>query len=156
MPDAVKDRVKLILKLAEDIFNAVPMTIPKEWISSDLTLAQLRVLLVLFTQGPSRMSAISSVLGIAMPTATGIMDKLVKKKYVVRESDPQDRRAVICRLSGQGRHIVSRIWLTAQFDLRKLLDGMTAEQLDKIGDAVGILFDNVLLQTGKVAEGGAE
>lgn len=60
--------VQYILKLAEDIYNALTPDIPAEWLSSDLTVAQLRVLLVLQANGPSRMSAISSALDVALST----------------------------------------------------------------------------------------
>jgi len=47
---------------------------------TDMTVAQLRVLLLLQTEGQSRMSSIAGTLGIAVSTATGIIDNLVKKE----------------------------------------------------------------------------
>ena len=143
--------VRRILKLSEGIFNAMPANIPDEWLTSDLTLAQLRVLLVLHFGGPSRMSAIASVLDIALPTATGIIDNLVKKNLVVREADSQDRRLVICRLSDEGQNLINRLWLSGQFHMKHLLDGLTAEQLEKTAEVARILFDNVSQKAGKAA-----
>ena len=79
-----KTLVTQILKLSEDIFQAIKLSIPPEWLSSDMTVAQLRVLLLLHTEGPSRMSSIATTLGIAVSTATGIIDNLVKKDLVIR------------------------------------------------------------------------
>jgi len=143
--------VQQILKLSEGIFNAIPITIPAEWLSSDLTLAQLRVLLVLFVQGASRMSSIASMLEIALPTATGIVDNLVKKDLVEREADSQDRRLVICKLSVKGKKLVNRLWLSGQFQMENLLDGLTFEELSKAADVARILFDNVSRKAGKVS-----
>jgi len=143
--------VQQILKLSESIFNAIPITIPVEWLSSDLTVAQLRVLLVLKTQGPTRMSSISSVLGIALPTATGIVDNLVKKGLVEREADSQDRRLVICKLSTEGNNLINRLWLSGQFQMENLLDGLTFEELSKAADVARILFDNVSRKAGKAS-----
>ena len=42
--------VTQILKLSEDIFQAIKLSIPPEWLSSDMTVAQLRVLLLLHTE----------------------------------------------------------------------------------------------------------
>jgi predicted RND superfamily exporter protein len=41
------------------------------------------------------MGAIASATGVALSTATGIVDHLVKKGLVLRDADPQDRRLVM-------------------------------------------------------------
>ena len=135
--------VQHILQRAEDIYNVLSPGIPTEWFSSDLTVAQLRVLLVLQSAGPSRMSAIASVLDIALPTATGIVDKLVKKELVIRETDPQDRRLVICSLSPDGQDSINRLWTSSQFQMEKLLEGLTEEELEKAAEVAEMLFNNL-------------
>lgn len=143
--------VRQILKISEDIFNSIPINIPAEWISSDFTIAQLRVLLVLQVQGASRMGFIASTLEIALPTATGIVDNLVKKDLVVRETDHQDRRLVICKLSPEGQNLINRLWRSGQFQMENLLDGLTLQQLEKAADVARILFNNVSLKPGKAS-----
>ncbi|MFC1873349.1 MarR family transcriptional regulator [Chloroflexota bacterium] len=86
-----------ILKVAAGIYNLLSLGISMKWLSSNLTGSQLRSLLILHTDDPSRMSAIVSVPGVALSTATGIVDNLIRKEMVVREADPTDRRLVICR-----------------------------------------------------------
>jgi DNA-binding MarR family transcriptional regulator len=135
--------VKKILELAEAIYNRLSPRIPTEWLSSDLTVAQLRVLLVLQAAGPSRMSDIATTLEVALPTATGIVDKLVKKELVVREDDPQDRRLVIARLSAGGQEIINGLWISGQIQMERLLDGLTPEQLTKAAEVAEMLLDNV-------------
>jgi DNA-binding MarR family transcriptional regulator len=142
--------VQQILKLSEGIYRAIPVTIPVEWLTSDLTVAQLRVLLVLHAQGHIRMSSIAAMLQIALPTATGIVDNLVKKGLVVREADSQDRRLVICKLSDEGQNLINRLWLSGQFQMEMLFDGLTLEELEKAADVARILFDNVSRKTGHV------
>ena len=144
--------VRHILQLAEDIYNVLTPNIPAEWLSSDLTVAQLRVLLVLHADGPSRMSAISSALDIALSTATGIVDNMVKKGLVTRETDPQDRRLVICKLSAAGQEIISRLWTSGQFQMEKLLDGLTLKQLGKAADVAEMLLDNVTKKNNTTGE----
>ena len=79
------------------------------WLSSDLTVAQLRVMLLLHTESPMRMGAIATHLGIALSTATGVLDKLVAKGMVLREADAEDRRLVICKLSEEGQQIMGGV-----------------------------------------------
>ena len=76
----------------------------------DLTTGQLRAVPLLYTNGPLRMSDISSSLGVSMATATGVMDRVVERGIVVRESDPNDRRIVRCRVSREGEEFVSGLW----------------------------------------------
>jgi DNA-binding MarR family transcriptional regulator len=136
--------VRQILQRAEDIYNMLSPGIPAEWFTSDLTVAQLRVLLVLQSTGSSRMSDIASVLDVALSTATGIVDKLVKKEMVSREADPQDRRLVICRLSPAGQEIMNRLWTSGQFQMESLLDGLNEEELEKASEVAEILFNNLI------------
>jgi DNA-binding MarR family transcriptional regulator len=136
--------VHQILQRAEDIYNMLSPGIPVEWFTSDLTVAQLRVLLVLQSTGSSRMSDIASVLDVALSTATGIVDKLVRKELVIRETDPQDRRLVICRLSPTGQEVMNRLWTSGQFQMESLLDGLNEEELEKASEVAEILFNNLI------------
>jgi DNA-binding MarR family transcriptional regulator len=135
--------VRHILKLAEDIYRAIKPNVPPEWLTSDLTVAQLRVLLVLYTEGPSRMSSIASSIGIAVSTATGILDNLVRKGLVMRGADSEDRRLVICTLSSQGQETIKRLWALGQFEIEKLLRGLSLEQLKKVAEVAEFLLRNV-------------
>jgi DNA-binding MarR family transcriptional regulator len=108
-----------------------------------MTVAQLRILLLLHTDGPSRMSSIAAKLGIAVSTATGIIDNLVKKDLVGRGADPEDRRVVICFLSPPGRQIINSIWLQGQSQMEYLLNGLSREQLQKAKEVADFLLVNV-------------
>jgi len=139
--------VRHILKLAEDIYRAIKPGIPPEWLTSDLTVAQLRVLLILHTEGASRMSTIATSIGIALSTATGIVDNLVKKGLVIRRADPEDRRLVICSLSPEGQETINRLWTLGQFQMEKLLYGLSLEELKKADEVAEILLGNVMSNT---------
>ncbi len=129
-----------ILKTAEDIFQGVRQIIPPEWLTSDITVAQLRVLLVLYARGPSRMSSLASCIGIAISTATSIVDNLVKKGMVIRSDVPEDRRLVICTLSPEGQALINRLWMLSRGQIENLLQGLTLEQLKKTAEVVGFIL----------------
>ena len=139
--------VRHILKLAEDIYRAVKLSIPPEWLTSDLTVAQLRILLVLYTEGPSRMSSIASSLGIAVSTATGIVDNLVRKGLVMRGTDSEDRRLVICSLSPGGQETINRLWALGRFQMERLLEGLSLDQLKTAAEVAEFLLSNVTRKT---------
>ena len=136
-----------ILKASEEIFHALRISIPPEWLKSDMTVAQLRVLLLLHSEGPGKMSDIAASLGTAVSTATGIIDNLVKKGLVMRRSDIGDRRLVICSLSTQGQAVIDRIWVLGQSQMKRLLNGLSLEELEKADEVAAILLRNVALKT---------
>jgi DNA-binding MarR family transcriptional regulator len=147
-PNNSRDRdgkalVNHILKLANDIFRAVKLSIPPQWLASDMTVAQLRVLLFLHTEGASRMGYMASAIGTTLSTTTGTVDMLVKKELVVRGADPEDRRLVICELSPQGQKIINLIWASGQQQVESLLDGLSEEELQKADVVAEILLRNV-------------
>jgi DNA-binding MarR family transcriptional regulator len=137
-----------ILNLSNDIFQQVRLSIPPEWLTADMTVAQLRVLLLLHTDGPCRMSIIAQTLGTTLSTATGTVDILVKKGLVVRKDDPQDRRLVICELSPQGQEVMNRMWEIGQQQLAKLMQGLSTEELKKVEEVAAILLKNVKSKAG--------
>jgi DNA-binding MarR family transcriptional regulator len=148
--------VRHILKLAEDIYRAIKISVPVEWLTSDLTVAQLRVLLVLYTEGSSRMSSIASSIGIAVSTATGIVDNLVRKGLVIRGTDPEDRRVVICTLSSQGQETINRLWALGQFQIGKLLRGLSLEQLKKTAEVAKFLLFSATSRSAILSSGRGE
>jgi DNA-binding MarR family transcriptional regulator len=132
-----------ILKLSEDIYRTIKLSVPPEWLTSDMTIAQLKVLLILHAEGPSQMNFIASSLGIAVSTATGIVDNLVKKELVIRGADPEDRRLVICTLSPQGQETISRMWTIGQSQIKELLQGLSVKQLERTCEVAEFLLANV-------------
>ena len=157
-PDpALQELTLRLLWLSDKIYRSLEPGIPHErlsmWLSSDLTVAQLRVLLLLHTEGPMRMSAVATHLGIAISTATGLVDKLVAKTMVMREDDPEDRRLVICKLSEKGSKLSSDLWDFGQGQIERLLKGLTEDQLRQAVHVVEFLYANLTSNNLVDAEG---
>jgi DNA-binding MarR family transcriptional regulator len=139
--------IQHIIEVSGNIYSALRPNVPMEYLSSDLTVAQLRVLLVLHADGPTKMSSIASILHVAFSTATSVMGNLVRKELVVRDVDPQDRRLVICKLSQAGQDLINKLWVSGEFQMERLLDGLTLEQLGKAAEVAEMLFDNISRKT---------
>lgn len=129
-------RVKLIEhiiqlnKMLEQLEQALRPIIPREWTNTDITMPQLRVLLVLYREGPKRMSAVAASLGVSLASATGIVDRLVERGLVARGNSADDRRVVLCRLSHKGEQLMDRLWESGRGQIRSLLEMMTTDQLE--------------------------
>jgi DNA-binding MarR family transcriptional regulator len=102
--------IESTLALAGKGFGELFPFLPAEWLNMDLTAGQLRTLILLYTKGPTRMTDVASALGVTMATATGVIDRMVERGIVVRQSDPDDRRTVLCRMSPEGEKMVTGLW----------------------------------------------
>jgi DNA-binding MarR family transcriptional regulator len=137
-----RDLNEYILRIVGEIYSLFGPTVPDEWLSSDLTVTQLRLLLVLHTHGPLRMSDIASQLKVTLPTTTTIVDHLIRKNMVQRETDPKDRRLVICKLTTEGQMLINKLWGSGRSIIEKLLEGLTREQMEKIAELADLLYQN--------------
>jgi len=138
--DLPRDMLELQEKL-ERLEEVLRPIIPKDWMAIDLTMPQLKVMLTLFREGPTRMSEIASSLGVTLATSTGVVDRLVKRGLVVRESFPGDRRVVVCRLSEDGQDYTSRLWLSGRVQIQRLLAAMTPEQLALVARGTDLFIE---------------
>ena len=59
-------------------------------------------MMMLLSQGTERMSSIAANIGCTLPSAIGMIDRLVDKGLVACSEDHGDRREVMCRLTLHG------------------------------------------------------
>lgn len=111
----------------------------------DMTMPQVRTLYFL-SRGPQRMKDISDHLMRGMPSATSMIDRLVKKGYVERVPDPADRRVVLCRITEPGREMLDRFSRMGAVGFEAISESLTDDELDKIAPALEILVDAMARQ----------
>ena len=103
-----------------------------EWEGLDMTIPQIRTLVLLERMGPLRMGNIAIYLGRALSATTTVMDRLVEKGLVDRVADPSDRRVVICQLSESGEQAITRFWRIGRERLQIVVDLLDEEQLETV------------------------
>ena len=87
------------------------------------------------------MSDLASNLGVTLATATGIVDRLVEKGHVTRESFPGDRRVVMCRLSKEGEEFMKQLWQSGRTQVERILKVMTPDQLRAVARSTEIFIE---------------
>jgi len=128
--------VEDLLKLAAKLFRISLPIVPREILELDVTTPQLKIMFLLFVDGPKRMSDLASDLGVTLATATGLADRMVERDMVTRESQPDDRRVVLCRLSESGQKSISRIWESAGNRMQELLQALDTVNLQALTGAL--------------------
>ena len=137
--------VEQILQLSEKTFREMVPLLSQEWLQLDLTMPQLKVASILFLNSPSRMSAIASYLGVSLATMTGIVDRLVERGIVLRQSQPGDRRVVLCSLSEKGQRLIGGLWLLYQEQQREMLKALNLHQLQSLNDALEVIWETEMV-----------
>ena len=111
-----------------------------EWQGLDMTVPQIKTLILIEHLGPLRMGAIASYLGSGLSTTTTIVDRLVKKQLVQRDSDPNDRRVVICELTSKGRDATELFWDHLKTKALMLSDHWEVDQFEKVVQALELIW----------------
>jgi len=148
--------IKNIMKLLDKVFWELHPLLTREWYALNLTMAQFKLITLLFQRGQCRMGEIADELGLNLATATGVVERMVLRGFVVREKSTEDRRIVFCRLSKKGENLMDsyrELYRERMGGFLKLLD---ARQLQLVKEVVevfiegnGKLLDKLVAAQGK-------
>jgi DNA-binding MarR family transcriptional regulator len=89
-------------------------------LSANLSRSETTLLGFLAEHGPATMSEISSLLGMALSSTTGLIDRLVERRLVERARPESDRRTVRVMLTTRGKRALE----TYSADKVRLARGM--------------------------------
>ena len=118
--------------VAEYLNRQIHLNRLDEWETLDMTIPQLKTLVLLERMGALRMGSISTYLGRALSATTTVVDRLVEKKLVDRSSDPDDRRVVLCHLTDLGQDTIDRFWRIGIDRIKAAADLMEPDQLEAV------------------------
>src|SRR5216110_3059292 len=92
---------------------------------------------ILDTAGPLSPSALARRAGVHPATMTGILDRLERGGWIVRERDPADRRAVVVRIQRDRYAELLRLYAQMSRSMNKLLADYSDRELEAIADFLG-------------------
>lgn len=100
----------------------------------DLTMRQLQVLIAAQRAEGLTVHAAADELGVTMPTASGLVDRLVEKGMITKDGDEADRRVRHINLTESGEATLGQ--LDSAFDrvLREMLSLLDHDELVKLRD----------------------
>ncbi len=137
-----------LLSLADRLFRQLFPTVPRNLLTIDLTMPQMKIMLMLYLLGPIRMSDIAASLDVTLPTSTSLVERLVEKNFVVRESQADDRRVVLCRLSEQGQKAIDGIWASTRTRSKELLEAMDVSKIRMFVEVLEAMLQIPAAQSG--------
>jgi 4'-phosphopantetheinyl transferase len=107
---------------------------------SSVTMAQMRVLMLLAGVGESRMSELATALRVSLSTASGLVDRLVESHLVARHTDSVDRRQVLVSLSADGAAFLDHFQELGLSHLRELLARLSPTDVAAVRRTVDVLI----------------
>lgn len=135
-----KDRLIERIEQADDRFlRLTARDRSNPLLSVDLTMQQLRTLMILSFQGSASGQELAAGLGVHLATVTGIVNRLAARGLVGRREDPADRRVRRVRLTQHGVDLIDQIRNAGRQHKRRLLtrlDEPTLRQMIQAMDAL--------------------
>jgi DNA-binding MarR family transcriptional regulator len=104
-----------------------------------VTMAQMRVLMLLSALGETRMSDLAHQQGISLSTLSSLADRLVEAGLAQRRSDPRDRRGVLVSLTPAGATLIDHFQELGTDHLRLLLEQLDNADIATVNHALDVL-----------------
>jgi len=118
-----------------------------EWVAQELTFGQMRLLFLLSKHGPSPMSRIAEWLGIGLPTASGVVERVERHGLVSRRHRLDDRRVVDCQLTDAGRHLIDEISGMRLEMVRRILGVLTDDEQAEMARLIALVLERTKSRT---------
>lgn len=110
-----------------------------DWLTIDVSLTQLKCLVVLLDVEALPGHQLATALHLSRPATSMLVDHLVRAELVGRNDDPLDRRRTLVRLTDRGRAYISRLRLGQEGRWRELLSQLDAADLAALAQGVQAL-----------------
>jgi DNA-binding MarR family transcriptional regulator len=136
------DREQIIETIADtlpEIIRRILESRPLHRGEFDITLAQMRAMRAIGSQGACTMGELAGRLGISLSAATGLADRLVQQGMIERKPDPQDRRIVRVETSSAGRRTHAAIHKEKQRLMAAALAKVTRPALERMAESLALL-----------------
>ena len=129
-----------IMDATKRLYQSAPK--PSEpWLHLDLTIAQIKTLVAVADNETVTIGGVAEALGITLPTASHLVDKLVRAGFVERYEDPIDRRRTGARPTDRGAELIRSLREFNQNHLRACISRMHEADLAALAQGMNALAD---------------
>ena len=104
----------------------------RRWADLRLTTTQLYLLSLLLDRDARSVGELAEEMGVSPATMTGLTDRLVRQRYIARQTDPDDRRIVRIVLTQTGRQIFDEATLQSPEAVREPLERLGTVKVEQL------------------------
>jgi DNA-binding MarR family transcriptional regulator len=101
-------------------------------VGEQLSVPQFRCLNFISREPGSSVGAVAAFLGVTMPTASAMVDRLVRAGAVALHTAASDRRRSELRVTAAGQAQLHQVWQGAHGEFARVLAGCPAEELQAL------------------------
>jgi DNA-binding MarR family transcriptional regulator len=114
----------------------------RPWLLVDLTMAQLKAMMLLVQSGGVRSRELADGLGIAPSAATAVVDRLVHQQLARREADPGDRRIVWIRPTPKAQALHDQLLQANEEVLADVIEALPPDVRPTVRESVRMLLES--------------
>ncbi|MFQ5638355.1 MAG: MarR family winged helix-turn-helix transcriptional regulator [bacterium] len=103
-------------------------------LSCGISVSQCYVLETLHTYGALTVNELATKMYLKVSTITRVVDQLVRKEYVTREEDPNDRRVRVLQLTESGEVVFQESWRNIFQSEKAILENFPSEHREMLID----------------------
>jgi DNA-binding MarR family transcriptional regulator len=120
--------IEEIIRLHWSILAAMQFSSRPDWMELEMTMAQIKALFTISQGEAVPVSRIADYLGVGQPTASHLVEKLVRQGLAGRSEGPTDRRVTLVRLTPKGEDLVRRLYQGGEEQYRAWVRKLTDEE----------------------------
>ena len=117
--------------------------------AGDLTLGQIRLLILLRHGGPHSMGRIAEVFDLSTTASTGFVERIERHGLVTRRHRSDDRRIVECALTENGRRFLDELSGIRLDVTRQALSALGPDDLAEFGRLLRVIRERRPVEVGR-------
>jgi DNA-binding MarR family transcriptional regulator len=124
--------IREIVELQKQAGRNMRSHAPDALLSLNLTMAQLKCLAYINFEGVVNFKMLGAALGVTPPNLTGIVDRMVEQKLIIREENPDNRRMQMLKLTPRGEAIINELQESGNAHMKAILSIMNIDDLSAL------------------------
>lgn len=129
---AVDDRTHEIIEALAPLLAQHRQRMAARCHTHGVSLLGFQVLALLEMHAPMPMGHLAEKLDVALPNATGLVNRMEERGLIMRRDDPADRRVVLVELTAAGRRLIGEMESERQERMRRLFRQLDPAQQDRL------------------------
>ncbi|MCY8086441.1 MarR family transcriptional regulator [Bacillus sonorensis] len=110
-----------------------------EWMKLDISMPQMKVLMLLNNHGKLKVSEIAEKMGASLPNMTGLLGRLEQADFIKRMHSETDRRTIVVELTERAKDIFRGLYKKGHEKLKKALQMLNEDEKKKVNEGLSIL-----------------
>jgi len=132
--------IRQVIELQHKVNRMLRRQVPDAWMELSLTLAQLKSLFFISSEGNTNVRKLAAALSVTSANVTGIVDRLVKQGLVTRRENPEDRRMLLLQVTDKGRALITDLRERQTSRLSEILDYMSPDEVSTLAQGLSSLL----------------